>query len=53
MIKHLSTIGGVLFVLGLAGMSEAVTGQGSFMVSTICFAVGIGMCLAGYLRIGQ
>lgn len=39
-------LGAVLFVLGMSGMAEAVTGQGSLIVSVIVFAIGLLLCLA-------
>lgn len=38
-------IGAMLGFFGLAGISESITGHGSFMVSTIVFAIGLGICL--------
>lgn len=46
-MKNIGVFGGILFVLGLAGIAEAVTGQGSFIVSAIVFAIGLGCSLAG------
>ena len=38
-------VGALMFILGLSGMADAITGQGSFMVSVIVFAIGFGICL--------
>lgn len=39
-------IGAFAALIGWAGIAEAVTGQGSFAVSMVVFAVGFAMCLA-------
>lgn len=41
-------IGGIMAVLGAAGMAEAVTGHGSYEVAVIVFVIGFVLCLWGY-----
>lgn len=41
-------IGVILTLLGLAGMAEAVTGQGLFFVAEVIFSVGFACILFGY-----
>ena len=43
-------IGGIMFLFGAAGMAEAITEQGSFMVSVVCMIIGFLMCLWGYIK---
>ena len=42
----ISGIGAIAFLLGLAGMAEAVTEHGSFLISAIVFSIGFGMSVA-------
>ncbi len=51
--EKISLIGGLMFVVGAAGMAEAVTGEGSFTVATIVFVVGIACSMIGYAEIGR
>lgn len=46
-------IGALMFVTGLAGMADAVTGQGSFMVSAVVFSIGFGISLYNYVYGGH
>lgn len=39
-------LGAIATLLGLAGMAEAVTDNGSFLVSAVVFSVGFGMSVA-------
>ena len=52
MRKYCSTdaIGGIMTIIGLAGMAEAITDHGSFMVAAIVFSVGFTMVLWGYRK---
>lgn len=43
-------VGGICFILGAAGMAEAVTGHGSFEISTVVMIVGFVLCLWGYIK---
>lgn len=43
-------VGVVIAFLGLSGIAEAITGQGSGAASNAFFAVGLIMCLAGYVK---
>lgn len=38
-------LGAIATLLGLAGMAEAVTDNGSFLVSAVVFSVGFTICL--------
>ena len=42
--------GVIIAFLGLSGIAEAITGNGSRMVSTLFFTVGLIMCLVGYVK---
>lgn len=44
------TVGVVIAFLGLSGIAEAITGQGSGLISTAFFGVGLIMCLVGYVK---
>lgn len=41
-------LGAFMFICGLGGMADAVTGQGIFMVAAVIFAIGFGLTLRGY-----
>lgn len=41
-------LGAFMFICGLGGMADAVTGQGTFMVAAVIFAIGFGLTLRGY-----
>lgn len=43
-------LGVITAFLGISGIAEAITGHGSGMVSTVFFAAGLIMCLAGYVK---
>jgi len=43
-------IGGTMAFLGVAGMAEAATDHGSFIVSLAVFAVGAFLVLWGYVE---
>ena len=43
-------VGVVVAFLGLSGIAEAITGQGSGVASTVFLGVGLIMCLAGYVK---
>lgn len=53
-MKHIRGIidglGALMAICGLSGMSDAVTGQGSFMVAAIVFSIGFGICLGEFLE---
>lgn len=40
-----NVFGGMMVVLGLGGIAEAVTEHGSFIVAAVVFSVGLGVCL--------
>ena len=44
------SFGVIVTFLGLAGISEAITGRGSIMVAAVIFSVGFGMVLVGYTK---
>lgn len=46
-------LGAFMFLIGLSGMADAVTGQGSFMVAAVVFAVGFGITLYNYVYGGH
>lgn len=48
--NYISIIGGLAFVLGLAGLAGAAEGEGSFMVAAVVFSIGFGMCLLGFKK---
>lgn len=43
-------VGVVVSFLGLSGIAEAITGQGSHMGSIMIFTIGLLMCLTGYVK---
>ena len=43
-------VGVIVAFLGISGIAEAITGHGSGAVSTMFFAVGLIMCLVGYVK---
>lgn len=43
-------VGVIVAFLGISGIAEAITGHGSGTVSTLFFAVGLIMCLVGYVK---
>lgn len=43
-------VGVIIAFLGVSGIAEAITGHGSGMISTGFFAVGLVMCLVGYVK---
>ena len=42
-------VGAILSLFGCAGMAEAVTEHGSFMVSAIVFSIGFALVLDSYV----
>lgn len=40
-----NSIGAFMTLFGLSGMSDAITGHGSFLVSSMVFSIGLGICL--------
>ena len=50
MSKTTYAIGVFLGVFGLAGMAEAITGHGSFMVAAIVFSVGFAICMVDLMK---
>lgn len=42
-------LGAFMFLIGLSGMADAATGQGSFMVAAIVFSIGFGISLHNYI----
>lgn len=42
--------GVIISVLAVAGIAEAITGRGDYIISTAILGVGIIMCLAGYVK---
>lgn len=49
MKKGVLALGVFMFLFGLSGMADAVTGQGSFMVAAVVFAIGFGINLYNFL----
>lgn len=43
-------IGALMFILGLSGMADAVTGQGSFMIAAIVFSIGFGLSIKRWVK---
>lgn len=50
MRNKIYNIGVVISFLALAGVAEAITGRGDYIISTAILGVGIIMCLAGYVK---
>lgn len=46
----ISCTGATLFLIGMGGLAGACDGEGSFLISAIVFAAGIGLCMAGYMK---
>lgn len=46
-------LGALMFVCGLSGMADAVTGQGTFMVAAVVFSIGFGISLYNFLYGGE
>ena len=44
------SIGVIVAFLGISGIAESITGQGSGMISAVFFAAGLIMCLTGYVK---
>lgn len=49
MKRGVIALGVFMFLFGLSGMADAITGQGSFMVSVVVFAIGFGINLYNYI----
>jgi len=45
---NIGAIGAVLFVIGSAGMAEAIEGRGCFLIAAIVFSVGFGLAYYGW-----
>ena len=43
-------LGVVISFLSMCGLAEAITGNGSQMASIVWFAIGLIMCLIGYIK---
>lgn len=43
-------VGAWMLLIGIGGMSEAVTDHGSLAVSVIVFAIGFALCFRNYLK---
>lgn len=50
MRNKIYNIGVVISFLSLAGVAEAITGRGDYTISSILLAVGLVMCLTGYIK---
>ena len=48
MREKLGIFGGMMALIGIAGLAEACTDQGSFIVSAIVFSIGFGFALYGF-----
>jgi hypothetical protein len=48
--KYSYRIGVIVAFLGVSGIAEAITGQGSGMASAAWFAAGVVLCLFGYVK---
>lgn len=46
-------LGAFMFICGLGGMADAVTGQGSFIVAEVVFSIGFGISLYNFLYGGE
>lgn len=42
--------GVVISFLALAGVAEAITGRGDYLISSFLFGIGLVLCLAGYIK---
>lgn len=49
MIKGLYYLGVIITFLALAGMAEAITGNGSYTAGVIWFIIGMILSLTGYI----
>lgn len=50
MRERVYRIGVIVSFLGLSGIAEAITGNGSRTASILFFTVGLIMCLVGYTK---